>query len=172
MPAKHLFISKTQGPEQGMESFLSSTKQIKLPQVVAKRKAILSKRTPETRLAAYCSVFKIKGAQIRKATEVVESAVVNEEPVEASNFITALDGRRFLLVDGKAVEVTNITEDHASFEPVEPVGVVITDVITKGEAWEALGADEKFAPNDPSLAAGGRYLHRLNELGLLRIVGA
>lgn len=41
--------------------------------------------------------------------------------------------------------------------------------ITAGQAWEALGAGDRFKPNDPNVAANNGQLYRLNVSGLLSL---
>lgn len=176
---KHLFIAQQQGPLAGMRSFLESTKQIPLPQVVEKRKAILAKRTDDTRVAAYCKVFgldsKRKGANVRKSADVVA------EP--QGKVITTTDGQQFLILDGKIVSFESASTDED--EVVEDEPVVETPKVTKrnsrkpkggstlfiskGAAWEILGADPTFEPNDPTAPATNGQLYRLNQAGRLSL---
>lgn len=165
MPALHLIVAQQQGPLAGMRSFLDSTAKIKLPPVVAKRKAITSKRSDEARVAAYCEAFglnsgkRTKGATIRKAAEVVETASAETRVIEA------VDGRRFLLVDGTLTEIKGEVKPEVVVEEPAFAG------ITKGDAWLSLGGDPQYEPNDPDAPANGGVLHRLNTLGLLGIIG-
>lgn len=148
--AKHIQIARTQGPEAGMEAYLNAPSSRRHPAYAA----ITRKRTPETRLAAYCKQFATQLDSITPRVPAVQEAHIGnvQEMIEAIQ-------AQIAALTGAPVEVEAEVEAEVEF-------------ITAGAAWEALGADETFKPRGPAnmaKPATNGQLYRLNALGRLTL---
>lgn len=180
--AKHIQIARSEGPEAGLEFYLDAPSSKRHPAYAE----ITRKRTPETRLAAYCRQFadqlgniarpRVTGAA-DKRTDAVQNlaenlaalllkgqAEVEPEP-EPEPEVVENDNSLMAALSQLGIDVGQLT---AAMGQSNAGTTTQTDVdfITSGDAWEALiklGDDPDFpAPTNPERPATNGQLFRLN----------
>jgi hypothetical protein len=116
---------------------------------------IVSKRTPKTRLAAYCNIFGEKVSSLREPKGEVEQV---SAPTDQQALIEAV----LAALNGQAQAPVSTDED----EEVTTIEVPTSDeFITSGVAWACLGGSIS-PPNDMTKAATNGQLFAMNSQGL------
>lgn len=158
--AKHIQIARTQGPEAGLEFYLSTPASARHPQYAE----ITKRRTDATRLAAYCSLYGDKIGEMVTEQQADDHTDLVQTIAEA--VLAQLQGTAPSTPEPAPVTtVRGITRKKGNRVPKAAV-----NVITREDAWLAGGADPQFKPrNDGGAPANNGQLYRLNMLGLLVI---
>lgn len=188
--AKHIRIAREQGPEAGLEAYLATPSARLHPAF----RAISKKRTPQTKLDAYCAQFAdllgdapmrtpvqkdkqvdaIQGLmeQMQALQAQIESiAEADDDEDEYSDEILALAKA----TGAEPAEIAAKLDGLGVVAQKRPSAQVDEGVITKGEAWdilsEELGGDASLKGRnwDDSAPATNGQLYRLNTLGFLRL---
>jgi len=158
MLPKHILVARTQGVEAGMDAYMASP----ISKLHAPYKEIDRKRTAKSKLDTYCRLFadKLDGQ--------------TSDPVRADRAIGDLQA----LVEATVARVLAQVEDgDVEFnDPDEAVVApvianrrkkAVTNTISAGAAWTALGADDAFKPKDLDKPANNGQLYAMNVRGML-----
>jgi len=145
--AKHIQVARTQGVEAGLEAYLHAPSSQRHPAF----QKIMRKRTPDTRIAAYCELFKEQLGAITPRLPQQQDAVQDSiQQMIESAVKQALAG---VGAQAPAAETVEVAESTVEF-------------LTSGDAWAALielGDDPNFpAPQNPDRPATSGQLFRLN----------
>lgn len=182
--AKHIQIARTQGVEAGLEAYMDTPSSKMHPAY----KTITKKRTPQTKLDAYCTLFADQLGKIDQQTGVQQDRkndAVQALTEQLAALQAQIDGLEGAEAEPEFDEVTVALANRLGVDPakIAELGLVAAvapsapsidvGVITKGEAWEVLseadGNTDFPRPNDPTLPATNGQLYRLNVLGFLSI---
>lgn len=155
MAAKHLVIAKTEGVEAGFDAFMAAPSSRLSPNY----KAIMRKRSEDTRLKAYCDLFGDKIATVRVPKPR------DEDKIEALEQAIAMLVGKF----GPEVEEVVNVRGEMIVETIPAITLLTSeDFITADVAWDALGRGTK-RPNDGAAPATNGQLWRLNTEGRLTL---
>lgn len=187
--AKHIRIARTKGPEAGLDAYLNTPSSRLHPAY----QTISRKRTPATKLAAYCELFAddlgkepmrtpvaadaqvdvMQGLAEQLAALQTQIASIGQAPVAEPEF----DDETLALAEriGVTPEQIEAIRGNARANAQATLPATQVNVITKGEAWEilseTLGGDPSLKGKnwDDDAEATNGQLYKLNTLGFLRI---
>jgi hypothetical protein len=158
--AKHVQIARTNGPEAGLEFYLSTPASQRHPQYAE----ITKRRTDKTRLAAYCSIY----------ADQIGALTTEQQADDHNDLIQTIAEAVMAQLSGIEV-VEQVEEAPAIVRGKTKKGgklpKVAINVITREDAWLMGGADPQFKPrsNGDSPANNGQ-LYRLNVMGKLALI--
>jgi hypothetical protein len=160
MAAKHIHIARDFGVEKGFDAFMAAPSS----RLSENYKAIARKRTPATKLQAYCDIFAEKIASVRPKKAAVQTTTTTDSaPKERDDLLAAVLA---LLTEG-GVEVEMDVPEIVQTIDVDSLAIS-DEFITADMAWDALGRGTK-RPNDGSAPATNGQLWRLNNEGRLNL---
>ena len=152
--AKHIQIARTQGPEAGLEFYLSTPASARHPQYAE----ITKRRTPKTQLAAYCSLYGDK----------IGDMVTEQQADDHADLVQTIAAAVVAQMTGIAPVVEAETQEvPATVVKRSRVKKPAVNVITREDAWLIAGADPQFKPSNGSAPANNGQLFRLNMMGKL-----
>jgi hypothetical protein len=169
--AKHIQVALKDGPAAGMEVFLNAPSSKRWPSY----KAISSKRTDKTRLAAYCKQFAGQlGGFVQPEVGVTVEA---EEQDDVQTAIAEIQAKIDALKNPQSIDDSEdegagsgvvIEAGSGQAGPVTSTVAAGSGLITRGIAWAVLNTDGTFPePHDPDAPATNGQLYRLNVAGLM-----
>lgn len=190
MYAKHIQIARNDGPEAGLDFYLSQ----RLAKGQPAFEAIAKKRTAKGKLDAYCKAFAddlnvvprtpkapkadltngglIEALRALLTGETEEVEEVEDEPEDENPLIAQLRDAGFsdaiiASITDALPGVTEVTTSTPGKAKAKSTVKAKAGTLTAGDLWAALGSDDTMKPRDLTKPANNGQLYRANVEGLL-----